>query len=356
MGNAAVRTGLIGYGFGGRYFHAPLLAAAPEIEFVGVHLRHDAQAEQLAAEHPGVRACRSLAELVDLGVEALAVSTPVQSRTELVEAACAHGLAVAVDKPFALDLAEGRRLVDAAAAAGIVLTVYQNRRWDSDYLTVRSLVERGALGEVFQFESRFERYSPVPGPPVAGGGTMRDFGAHLVDQARQLFGPVAAVDAQVHERPDCGGFDDDFHLALHHTSGVRSLLWGSWRQAASGPRFRVSGSEGAYVVGEGGTGVVRGIDIQEALLIEGRSPATEGEAWGAEPEERWGTLYTADGARTVVPTERGRWDRFYPAFAAAVRGTAPVPVDPVDVLGNLEVIDAGLRSAATGQRVHLSGA
>lgn len=355
MLSSPVRMGLVGYGFGGRYFHAPLLAAASEVEFVGVSLRHDAQAAQLAVEHPGVPAFRSLADLASVGVEAVAISTPLHSRAELLDEAAGLGLAVVFDKPFAWNADEARSYVATAAAAGILLSVYQNRRWDSDFLTVERLLAEGVLGEVFQFESRFERYAPLPGPPPAAGGTMRDFGAHQVDQARRLFGPVRAVDAVTNPRPDCDGRDDDFYLALHHVSGVRSLLWGSWRQAASGPRFRVSGSKGAYVVGAGGTGVVRGIDIQEELLLAGRSPATDGDAWGAEPEDRWGTVWTAEGAH-VEPTERGRWDSFYPAFARAVRGEGPVPVDPLEVVANVEIIDAGLRSADSGERELVSRA
>lgn len=336
-----VRFGLVGYGFGGRYFHAPLLASAPGVEFLGVVTRSAPRRAELAGDRPGVPAFDSLADLAAAGARAVAISTPADTRVALVHEAIALGLAVVVDKPFALDAAAARGFVKAAEKAAVPLSVYQNRRWDSDLLTVRRLVDSGDLGTVTRFESRFERFSPDPGPPAAGGGTLRDFGAHLVDQALLLFGPATRVYAEMrgrHER------DDDVFVALHHASGVESHLWGSWVQGAPGPRFRVTGTTGAYVVG--------GVDGQEAALIAGRTPATEGDQWGVEPQSTWGRLYRG-GAGEPVPTERGRWDTYYPAFAAAVRGEGPVPVDPRDVIRNIEALDAARESAATGRTIPL---
>ena len=223
----------------------------------------------------------------------------------------------------------------------MALTVYQNRRYDADFLTVQRLLREGTLGEIRRFESRFERWSPERQPPAAGGGTLLDFGAHLVDQAHLLFGPTQRVYAEL--RAD-GDLDSDVFVALHHASGVESHLWGSWRQAAPGPRFRVTGTTGTYIVD--------GIDGQEALLKAGRSPAALGDRWGVEPEHAWGRLYRgATGA--PVRSERGRWDSFYPAFAAAVRGEGPLPVDPRDAVRNMAVLDAARRSATTGETVAL---
>jgi predicted dehydrogenase len=339
-----VRFGLVGYGFGGRYFHAPLLASAPGVDFVGVVTRSPQRRAELAGDRPGVRAFDTLAELAAAGVRAVAISTPVDTRVALVHEAIALGLAVVVDKPFALDAATARGFVEAARSAGVPLSVYQNRRWDSDLLTVRRLIDAGELGAVTRFESRFERYSPEPGPPASGGGTLRDFGAHLVDQALLLFGPATRVYAEMRGRPD---LDDDVFVALHHASGVESHLWGSWVQSAPGPRFRVTGTTGTYVVNP-----VDGMDGQEAALIAGRTPASEGDNWGAEPEASWGVLHRA-GGHEPVPTERGRWDTYYPAFAAAVRGDGPVPVDPRDVVRNVEVLDAARESATTGRAVSI---
>jgi predicted dehydrogenase len=220
----------------------------------------------------------------------------------------------------------------------VTLTVYQNRRWDSDFLTVRRLVAGGEIGAIRRFESRFERFKPNPGPRAAGGGGLLDFGSHLVDQSLQLLGPVADVHADAHVRED--GLDDDFFLALTHHSGAISHLWGSWLQGAPGPRLRVTGTTGTFVVD--------GMDGQEAALIAGASPASLGDDWGIEPPDRWGRLQRGGDSQSV-PAERGRWDTFYPAFARAVRGETPAPVEPADAVASLRVIDAA-RALATASR------
>lgn len=326
--DSPVRIGLLGYGFGGRYFHAPLIASAAGCEFVGVVTRDPQRVAQVQAELPGRRTYANLAELRADGAEAVAISTPAVTHAGLARLAIDLGLAVVVDKPFAMTAADAQHLIDYAAAAGCPLTVYQNRRRDSDYLTLRQLIADGELGQVRRFESRFERFKPEPGPKIAGGGGLLDFGSHLVDQALQLFGPVADIYAEVHHRH--GGLDDDFFLALIHDSGVSSHLWGSWLQGAPGPRLRVTGTTGAFVVA--------GVDSQESALLAGESPATLGSAWGVEPPQNWGHLHR--GASVVaVASERGRWDEFYPAFAAAVRGEGPLPVDPADAVAALRIID-----------------
>jgi predicted dehydrogenase len=317
---ATTRIGLAGYGFGGRYFHAPLIASARGVELAGVVTRSPQRREQVEREHPGTPVFDDLAALAAAGVEAVAISTPVETHIPLALEAIDLGLAVVVDKPFAMDAAQARGAVEAAAAKGVALSVYQNRRWDSDLLTVRRLLDDGALGDVTLFESAFERFADEP-VPAAGGGILRDFGSHLIDQALLLFGPVRRIQA------DMTG-DERFFAILEHEGGMTSHLSGDWRQGAPGPRFRVRGSEGSYVV--------YGMDGQEEALIAGASPADEG--WGAEPPERWGRLRRGE-ADEPVPSERGRWDTYYPAFAAAVRGEGPVPVDPNDAVASLTVID-----------------
>ena len=338
-----VRFGLVGYGFGGRYFHAPLLAAAPECAFLGVVTTSAERRELLSREHPGAAAFGSLQELAAAGAEAVTISTPAVTHSELTDAALDLGLAVVCDKPFALDAPSARASVERAQRLSLPLSPYQNRRWDSDFLTVRSLVDRGELGTVTRFESRFERFTPEPGPAPSGGGTLLDFGAHLVDQALVLLGPVARVYAEWRVRES--GLDDDVFVALTHTSGARSHLAGSWSEGAPGDRFRVTGTTGSYVVGGP-------MDGQEAALIAGQTPATLGAGWGAEPPERWGRVQRGDQSEPV-PTVPGAWQTFYPAFAAAVRGTGAVPVAPEDAVASLAVLDAARRSAVEGVVVKL---
>ncbi|GAA3393626.1 Gfo/Idh/MocA family protein [Cryptosporangium minutisporangium] len=332
-----VRFGLVGYGFGARYFHAPLLRSAPDCDLIGVLTSSPERRALVNREIPGVATVATLAELVDLGAEAVAISTPADTHSTLTEEALRLGLAVVCDKPFALDADAARKTVELSAHLGLALSPYQNRREDSDFRTVRALATEGTLGTVTRLESRFERYAPQDGPGTAGGGTLLDFGSHLVDQALFLLGPARAVYAELRERES--GLDDDVFVALTHTSGARSQLWGSWSQSAPGPRWRVTGTEGTYVVAAG--------DGQEDQLVAGHSPADLGEAWGVEPAERYGTVYSGGTARSH-PTERGRWDLFYPRFAAAVRGEAPPPVDPADAVATAVVLDAARTSAAAG--------
>jgi predicted dehydrogenase len=337
-----VRFGLVGYGFGGRYFHAPLLAAAEGCDLVGVVTTAPGRREQVAQEHPGVATVGSLEELAAAGAEAVAISTPADTHTALTEQALQLGLAVVCDKPFALDAPAARGSVQLAERRSLALAPYQNRRWDSDFRTVRALVADGVLGEVTRFESRFERLAPDAGPPPSGGGTLLDFGSHLVDQALVLLGPVGSVYAEWRLRET--GLDDDVFVALTHTSGARSHLWGSWVQGAPGPRFRVTGTTGSYVVDD--------VDGQEDALVAGHTPVTLGAAWGAEPAQRWGRVHRG-GAGEPVPTLPGAWNTFYPAFAAAVRGRGPLPVDPRDAVATATVLDAARRSAVEGRLVEL---
>jgi predicted dehydrogenase len=337
-----VKIGLVGYGFGGRYFHAPLIASAEECAFIGVVTKSEERRALLAEEHPGVEAFDSLEALAAADAEAVAISTPADTHSSVTDQALELGLSVVCDKPFALDPAAARATVALASARGATLTPYQNRRWDSDFLTVRALVEDGTLGEVRRFESRFERYAPDNGPGQAGGGTLLDFGPHLVDQALLLLGPVDRVHAELRTRES--GLDDDVFVALHHSNGANSHLWGSWLQHAPGPRFRVTGTKASVVLTTA--------DTQEDVLVTGAMPSTVG-TWGIEEPSELDRLHTPSGS-APVSLERGAWDTFYPAFARAVRGDGAPPVEAVDAVATADVLEAARVSARTGSTVDLS--
>ncbi len=342
MGDA-VRIGLVGFGFGGRYFHAPLIASAPGCTLAGVVTRSPARRAELIREHPDVAVYDTVGDLVAAGVDAVTVSTPAATHTVLTDQLLRQGVPVVCDKPFALDATAARRTVELAEREGVLLTAYQNRRWDSDWLTLRGVLAAGSLGELRRFESAFERWAPDPEPPAAGGGLLRDFGSHLVDQALHGFGPVDRVYAETHQLgPER---EDDFLLLLQHANGVYSQLSGGWRQSAPRPRFRVTGSAGSFVV-------TSAMDGQEEALIAGRNPRSEGPEWGREPPAAWGTLSRGTD-RQGVPSDRGRWDHFYEQLAEAIRGAAPVPVDPWDAVATATVLDAARRSASEGRTVDL---
>jgi predicted dehydrogenase len=279
------------------------------------------------------------------------VATPNEFHVPLARRAIEARLPVVVDKPLAATSAAAREVIEEAERRGIPLTVFLNRRWDSDYLTLRRLIREGSLGDVWRFESRFERFRPELRPAAwrdttasaEGGGVLLDLGTHLVDQALQLFGPVRHVHGEVDARRG-GPADDDAFLALEHDSGVRSHLWASGVAAAGGPRLRVLGSQAAYVI--------EGLDSQEDALKAGMRPGGQDE-WGVEPRERWGQLVSGEESEPVPP-ERGAWPRFYEGLAAALRGQGPLPVDPRDAVTGLEILEQarepGRREASSTER------
>jgi predicted dehydrogenase len=277
------------------------------------------------------------------------VAAANRAHVPLARSSIEAGLPVVVDKPLAPTAEEGRSLVREARDRGVLLTVFQNRRWDGDFLTARGLLEEGALGEVTRFESRFERWRPElsggwreSGDPQDAGGLLFDLGSHLVDQALCLFGPVAQVYAELDSRRPGAQTDDDAFVALRHESGVRSHLWMSAVAAQPGPRFRVLGSRAAYVK--------FGFDVQEELLRG--QPHLDDPLFGREPEDRWGSLGAGDQLRRV-PTAPGAYHRFYEGVVPALRADAPPPVDPEDVVTGLEVLDAARRSASERRVIDL---
>ncbi|MBM7080639.1 Gfo/Idh/MocA family oxidoreductase [Micromonospora humida] len=339
-----LRVGLLGYGVAGRVFHAPLIAATGGLRLAAVVTADPQRRQQVADEHPDARVVDDAGALwadpdaLDLVV----VATPNSSHVTHARAALAAGLPVVVDKPLAATAADARALVDEADRRGVPLTVFQNRRWDGDFRTVRRLVEDGALGRVTRFESRFERWRPQiragwreGGSPADAGGVLYDLGAHLVDQAVQLFGPVDTVYAEVDRRRPGAQVDDDAFVALTHVGGVRSHLWMSAVTAQLGPRLRVLGDRAAYTC--------HGLDGQEDALRRGGRPDAPG--WGEVTPDRYGLLGAGDDLRPT-PTEPGRYQDFYAQVEAALRGDGPLPVDPRDAVRTVELIELAHRSAA----------
>ncbi len=337
-----MRIGLVGYGHGGRFFHAPLIATLPGATFVGVVTRSIERREQLATDHPGIPAFDAIGQIVEAGVDALVISTTLKGRPALVLEAIEHGVAVVSDKPFASNAEQAQALITAAERHDVLLSVYQNRRWDSDYLTVRKLIDAGALGTITRFESCVERYSPQGVGNASGGGWLRDLGSHLVDQALQLFGPVDQVFAQLHYTAEHPSVDHGFFVSLTHANGVISHLRGNGLQNSPASRFRVSGTLGCYTV--------EGLDGQEAALMAGKSPKTEGEHWGAEEHRRWGWFEQGE-QRERVPTEKGCWTHFYSQLQRAVEGQGALPVNAYEALETTRILDAARLSAERQQVV-----
>ncbi len=342
--SGALRVALLGYGLAGACFHAPTIAATPGLGLVTIVTASPGRRERARREHPAARVVdRVDAIFADpAGHDLVVIATPNSTHVPLALAALTAGLAVVVDKPFAPTADEARRVVTEARRRGVFLSVYHQRRWDSDILTLRRLIAEGALGDVFRFESRYERWRPLPtggwresDAPGGAGGLLYDLGSHLVDQALHLFGPVARVYAELDRRRAGINVDDDVFLALTHASGVRSHLWANAVAGQLGPRLRALGTRGAYVKVQA--------DGQEAALLVGVRP--DHPDWGVEPPARWGLLGGGDAA-SLVRSEPGAYQRYYAGVVSSLRHGAPPPVDPDDAVVGLEIVAAAQRSAA----------
>ncbi|AIR98580.1 Gfo/Idh/MocA family oxidoreductase [Streptomyces glaucescens] len=352
-----LRVGLIGYGLAGSVFHAPLIATTEGLALDTVVTANSERQEQARTEHPGVRIAATPDELFGRAgeLDLIVIASPNKTHVPLAKAALEAGLPVVVDKPVAGTAAEARELADLAAGRGLLLSVFQNRRWDNDFLTLRKLLAEGELGDVWRFESRFERWRPQPkggwresGDPAEIGGLLYDLGSHVVDQALVLFGPATHVYAEADVRRTGAETDDDTFIALTHAGGVRSHLYVSATTAQLGPRFRVLGSRAGYVK--------YGLDPQEAALREGRRPG-DGQDWGVEPDSLWGRVGSgespATGGGRPEPTLPGDYPAYYAAIARALLEDGPNPVTAPEAAAALDVLEAARRSARDGVTVTL---
>jgi predicted dehydrogenase len=340
---APIRVGLIGYGYAGRTFHAPLIGSAP-----GLILRRIASRDpaRVAADLPDVTVVAdpvavATADAVDLVV----IATPNDTHAPLAQAALAAGKHVVIDKPLTLDLAEARALRAAARSRGRLLTVFHNRRWDSDFLTVRAAIAAGVVGPVRHCESHFDRFRPEvrdrwregAGP---GSGIWYDLGPHLVDQALQLFGLPERVTANLTRLRPGACADDWAHVVLDYP-GLRVVLHASMLVAGGSPRFLVHGEAGSLIK--------RGPDPQEQQLLAGLDPGAPG--WGADPDGL--EIHDGSGRVTHSPAVPGDQRRFYQGVAEAI---ALGPVDDTAALEAVRVmacLEAAFTSARTGASVGL---
>ncbi|MGK5728641.1 Gfo/Idh/MocA family oxidoreductase [Streptomyces sp. URMC 124] len=352
------RVGLIGYGLAGSVFHAPLIAATDDLTLDTVVTGNPDRQRQAAAEHPGVRTVSGSEELFERAgeLDLVVIASPNRTHVPLAHAALEAGLAVVVDKPLAATAAEAEALAEAAEERGLLLSAFQNRRWDNDFRTVQRLLADGSLGSVLRFESRFERWRPQPkggwresGDPAEIGGLLYDLGSHVVDQALTLFGPAVSVYAEVDVRRAGAEADDDTFIAVTHAGGTRSHLWVSATAAQLGPRFRVLGSAAGYVK--------YGLDPQEAALREGLRPGAGRTGWGVEPESLWGRLGAGESPQTgggdPVPTLPGDYPAYYAAIEAALRTGGEPPVTAREAAATLRVLEAARVSADEGRTVRI---
>jgi predicted dehydrogenase len=345
-----IGVAVIGYGLAGSVFHAPLVAATPDLEVRAIVTGNPERRERATRDFPDARILATADRLWSdtAGIGLVVVATPNHLHAPQAITALEQGLATVVDKPMALSTAEARSMLEAAERSAGLLAAFHNRRWDSDFLLVRETVESDGLGGLFRVESRFERFRPAVNTaswreetsPEAGGGLLLDLGSHLIDQALVLLGRPRGVYAEIARARPGAVADDDCFLALEFAGGARAHLWMSNLAASIGPRWRLWGRRKALEVW--------GLDPQEPYIRAGGRPGDPG---FGQPDGGQRAVLTEGGEAGAVHELRlpaGRYGDFYAGMAAAIRGEAPVPVPAQAGWDVLAVIEAARRSAATG--------
>ncbi|OQR90693.1 hypothetical protein ACHHYP_05314 [Achlya hypogyna] len=334
MTSPLLRAGLVGFGTAAQFFHMPLLLASGRFEITHVLERSKALSRESL---PRATIVRTLAELVATDIDVVIIATPTDMHFEQAKMALLAGKHVVVDKPMCVTHAQATELIGLATTQKVVLTVFQNRRWDADFLTVRKLIESQTLGALEHFEVHFDRYRPTlkgnwkESPDAAGGGMLYDLGAHLVDQMLTLFGPPASIHADVQSQRDGCENDDYFRLECSYESGLLVVLTAGMLVKDPAPKYIVRGANGIYTK--------FGEDGQETALRAGRTPATEGEHWGLEAEEQWGRIERASEATEVVRTEPGNYGAFYKGLADTLQFGTPQLVRPEESAAAIAIIE-----------------
>ncbi len=332
-----IRCGIVGYGTGGSVFHGPLVRATKALELVSIATSRRESAPS------GVSVCSPEELTARPDLDLVVITSPNRTHFPLAKAALEAGKHVVVDKPFTVTTEEADALIALAERRRRVLTVFHNRRWDGDFVTLRALLESGRLGTPMLFDAHWDRFRPAikqgwREAPADGAGLLFDLGPHMIDQALVLFGPPDAVTADLTAQREEAQVDDYLHVTLHY-GAMRAILSASTLVAEPRPRFALHGAGGSFVK--------YGLDTQEAALKVGAAPTDSG--FGVDPQN--GTFTSAGGLREEIPTLPGRWLAFYEAVAAAIAGEAPAPVDPSDARRGLAIIELARRSAAEGRRL-----
>jgi scyllo-inositol 2-dehydrogenase (NADP+) len=331
-------VGLIGYGTGGAIFHAPMIAAIPGLKLARIASR-SANPEDVRRAYPGVVLDDTpQAMLDDAAIALVVVCSPNASHYGWAKAALLAGKHVVVDKPFVLSSAEGDELVALARQRGLMLSVYHNRRWDGDFLTLRRAVESGELGPVHTYRAHFDRYSPQvkvrwKESAQPGAGVLWDLGSHLIDQVLQLFGLPKSVTAQLATQREGAQVEDAFELVLDY-GNRKAMLHAGALVRAPGPRYEVHGAHGSFIK--------YGVDTQEDALKQGARPGDAG--WGHDLPAHYASITRADGARRTVETMPGCYEAYYHGVWQAMAQGAPAPVPAHEAVDVVRVIECAYRS------------
>lgn len=331
---SALRAGLVGYGLGGRVFHAPLLIGAG-FEVAGILTNSPERIASAKKDFPSASIVATMEELLALSLDVVVISSANQVHAEQALKSIGAGVATIIDKPVGRNLPETKAILAAADSAGVKASAFFNRRWDSDALTVKRIIRERSLGPIHRYESRFERYKPEiasfgwrdQSDQESGGGWLLDIQTHLVAGALDLFGPAEVAFAAM--RNIRGASDDDVIIVLHHLMGVDSYLTASAVSGFTGPRVRLSA--------RGGTVVIDDLDPQEEMLKRGEVPHNG--AWNSLTQST-AKLYRGDNdSFEIIPSENGNYVDFYLQVRSALTSDAPMPVSNKDALEVARLID-----------------
>ncbi|KAJ2444798.1 hypothetical protein GGF42_006197 [Coemansia sp. RSA 2424] len=343
---APIKVGVVGFGMSARVFHCPLLTASSDYQLATVVERHGEQSRQI---YPQVRVLRSLDELLAVeDIELVVITTPNDTHADYAKRVLQAGKNCVVEKPCAVSEAEARELAQVAQASGKVLSVFQNRRWDGDFLTVKALFRENALGHVVEIESRFDRYRASKKPNAwredaefPGSGVLFDLGAHLFDQIVDLFGvPEYVMGTVRNERQIAGAPNDSFMVVLDYPAkNVKAVCRAGMLVRDKPPRFTVLGTRGTFTK--------HGLDVQEDQLKQGVVPGDT--AYGRDTPANFGVLdaevYPDMHIRGTVTTADGKYLDFYANVAAAIRGSADLAVTPEQAADVIRIIELAKRSS-----------
>ena len=335
-----IKTALLSYGMSGRVFHAPFLTVHPGFELTGAWERTK---KLIHADYPDVKSYSSIDELLAEDAELVIVNTPIDTHYEYTRKVLEAGKHAMVEKAFTTTAAEAEALDKLAKDNGLTLTVYQNRRWDSDLLTVKSILDQNLLGEIVEAEIRFDRYNPLLSPKAwkeevnAGAGVLMDLGPHIIDQAIYLFGMPGAVSADLRRERDGSLVDDSFDLLLYYTD-KRVRLHAGFFNREQLPGFVLQGRLGSFFKPRA--------DVQEDQLKRGIKPDSLN--WGTEPTDKAGLLHTeinGEAIRETIPTLQGNYMAIFDGVHDAIRDGRTEPVTAADGVRTMRVIDAAIRSS-----------
>lgn len=340
-----IRTGIIGFGLAGKVFHAPFVSTLPGFELRRISTSRESAAQEIRALYPDtIVSPDAQAVIGDATIDLVIIGAPNEQHYPLAEAALRAGKHVIVEKPFTVTTAEADALIALARQEDRVLTVYHNRRWVADYQTVKKVIAGGLLGQLATYEARYDRFRPALRSnawrehAVPGAGILYDLGAHLIDQALQLFGLPQSIRADVRTQRPGAGADDFFELVLDYPS-LRVALYSGMLVRLPGPFFNIHGDRGSFVK--------YGMDVQEEALKAGKTPANTPD-WGTEPASQHGRLLTEHAGLLIdatVQSERGSFQDFFINVQQAIRGEAPLAVTPEQARDTIRIIELALQSS-----------